>query len=281
MVRVSFTHDIEHAPAIALVKLRPSAKESPLEYTLEILEPQITSLSRADYTFPEGGTVAWLVVFGSFCVIAGTYGLLSSVGLLLAHWKAHQLSQYSESSIGWISGVNVFFTLFLGVQVGPLFDKHGPRYLILIGSVIYVLSLLVLGQCSTYWEFMLCYGVFCGISNAFLTTTALAVVAHWFEVRRGMASGITFVGSSVGGIAFPLILKPVLEKLSWAWAMRLVALIVGVLMLIGNMFIRGRLPPKSTGGSIDLRCFLDWRFLWATVGVACKLSFRTRGQVIS
>jgi MFS family permease len=234
------------------------------------LEPSTTSRSRADYTFPEGGHRAWLVVAGSFCIIGGTYGLLSSIGLFQSYWQSHQLSSYSSGSIGWISAVNAFLTLFLGVQVGPLFDKHGPRYLVLVGSVGYVASLLLLAECKEYWHFMLVYGVLAGVSAALLTTTALAVVAHWFERRRGMASGLTFVGSSVGGIAFPLILKPALTHLSWAWAMRLVALIVLVLMLVGNLCVRGRLPPRTTGGAVDLRCFQDKRFALATAGIACE-----------
>jgi MFS family permease len=272
MGRNSGDHDIEQAPAIALVQLHPAGGKS----NVDLLDPTVPSLSRADYTFPEGGTVAWLVVFGASSVIGGTYGLLSSVGLFLAYWKENQLSQYSAGSIGWISAVNIFFTFILGVQVGPLFDRYGPRYLILGGSIAYVLSLVVLGQCKAYWEFVLCYGVVCGISNAFLTTTALAVVAHWFEAKRGIASGITLVGSSVGGVAFPLVLKKILQEMSWAWSMRLVALIVGVLMLIGNIFIKGRLPPQNTGGSIDLRCFKDPRFSLATAGIACGFLFSTR-----
>lgn len=86
-----------------------------------------------------------------------------------------------------------------------------------------------------------------------------------------MASGIAFVGSSVGGIMFPLVLKPALEKLSWAWAIRIIALMALVMMIVGNLCIRGRLPPRKNGGAIDLRCFLDARFSWATLGVSCEL----------
>ena len=229
-----------------------------------------TSRSRADYTFPEGGLKAWLVVAGSFSIICGTFGLISSVGLFQAYWQEHQLSNYTTRDVSWIAAVNVFFNLFLGVQVGPLFDRYGPRGLIAAGSLVYVASLVLLAQCRVYWQFMLVYGVLSGSSGAFLTTTALAVIAHWFERKRGMASGIAFVGSSVGGIAFPLILKPAFEHLSWSWAMRLVALIVLGLMGIGNLCIRGRLPPRKTGGSVDLKCFLDARFSWTTVGVSCK-----------
>ena len=225
------------------------------------------SRSRNDYNFPEGGPRAWLVIFGSFCIICGTFGLISSVGLFQAYWQAHQLSTYTTRDIGWISAINVFLNLFLGVQIGPLFDRYGPRWLVLAGSVIYVISLVLLAQCVKYWHFMLVYGVLSGTSSAFLTTTALAVVAHWFEARRGMASGIAFVGSSVGGIGFPLVLKATLEHLNWAWAIRVVALIVLGLMIIGNLCIRGRLPPRRNGGAVDLKCFQDPRFSWATIGV--------------
>jgi len=159
----------------------------------------------------------------------------------------------------------------------PSFKKHGANSLIgliLSGSLTYVVSLVLLAECKKYWHFMLVYGGLGGVSSAFLTTTALAVVAHWFEVKRGMASGIAFVGSSVGGIAFPLILKSVLEHLSWAWAIRLVASVVLVLMVVGNLCIRGRLPQRKNGGAVDLRCFQDARFSWATIGVACKSHMR-------
>lgn len=91
------------------------------------VELTTTSRSRNDYTFPEGGSQAWLVIFGSFSIIAGTFGLISSVGLFQAYWQTHQLSAYTTRDIGWISAVNVFLNLFLGVQIGPLFDRYGPR----------------------------------------------------------------------------------------------------------------------------------------------------------
>ncbi|OBT51222.1 hypothetical protein VE04_07930 [Pseudogymnoascus sp. 24MN13] len=98
---------------------------------------------------------------------------------------------------------------------------------------------------------------------------ALSVVSHWFEARRGLATGVAFMGTSLGGIMFPLALNPILERLSWAWAMRLLSLIVFVFVVFGNIFIKGRLPTGKQGGVISLKCFWDLRFAWATVGIAC------------
>jgi MFS family permease len=259
--------------ASELITLNPTFSSSIIHKTSDshrLEEEAANSRSRNDYDFPEGGARAWLVIVGSFCTIWGTFGLISSVGLFQSYWQANQLSSYSGRDIGWIAAVNVFLNLFLGVQIGPLFDRYGPRWLIFSGSVGYVGSLVLLAECKSYWQFMLTYGILGGVSGAFLTTTALAVVAHWFEKRRGMASGITFVGSSVGGITFPLILKPALTHLSWAWAIRIVALIALVLMIVGNILIKGRLPPRKNGGAVDLRCFQDARFSWGTVGISCE-----------
>jgi MFS family permease len=263
-------------PSSELTATHPTSPPHTNHHQIFALETELTtavSRSRNDYTFPEGGTRAWLVILGSFWIIAGTFGLISSVGLFQAYWQTHQLSSYATRDIGWIAAVNVFLNLFLGVQIGPLFDRYGPRWLILFGSVTYVLALVLLAECKKYYQFMLVYGVLAGISSAFLTTTALAVVAHWFEKKRGLASGIAFVGSSVGGIMFPLVLKSLFGRLSWAWSIRIVALIVVGMFIVGNLCIKGRLPPRKNGGAVDLRCFRDARFSWATVGVSCEWLF--------
>ncbi|EER24844.1 Major Facilitator Superfamily protein [Coccidioides posadasii C735 delta SOWgp] len=233
------------------------------------LENQLTQTISGTLSFPEGGPAAWLVVFSSFCLIAASFGMANSMGIFQSYWQLNQLSAYSSQAIGWISSTQVFLTLFLGVQVGPLFDRYGPRILTLVGSVGCVGYVLLLGECTKYWHFMLCFGVLAGISCAILTTVALSVISHWFEARRGLATGVAFMGTSLAGISFPLALNPILNRFSWAWSMRLLALVIFVLVFIGNLFIRGRLPTGKQKGVVSLKCFQDPKFTWATVGISC------------
>ena len=164
--------------------------------------------------------------------------------------------------------MNIFITLIGGVHVGPLFDARGARELLLLGSAFYLGALVALEWCIQYWHFMVVWGIISGIGNALLTTTGVAVVAHWFEVRRGQANGIVFIGSSLGGIVYPVIMNPLFEKLGWAWAMRALTLIILLLIITGNVCIKGRLPKGKKGSAIDLGCFKDTRFVWACVGIA-------------
>ncbi|KAK0713975.1 major facilitator superfamily domain-containing protein, partial [Lasiosphaeria miniovina] len=238
---------------------------------------------------PEGGLQAWLTVLGSFCVTTAVYGLSNSVGVIQPFWAKHQLAAFSVQNIAWISGANNFLCLFLGVQFGPWFDRFGPRWLLLAGSVIYISGLLGIGFLSQdasadeggvhapgtlFGLLMLLWGAVMGTGAALCCTVALSVLAHWFDRRRGLAAGIVFVGSSVGGIVFPLVLRATLEPLGWAWSMRILALVVAVLLCLGNLLIRGRIKGKKGSGAVDFRCFRDWRFVWTTVGtrrLTCSL----------
>ena len=98
--------------------------------------------------YPEGGLRAWLVVFGSFCALFASLGIMNSLGTFQAYISNHQLSHYSQGNIGWIFSVYTFMAWFCGIFIGPVFDKYGPRWLILGGSVCVVGSMLLLGECT-------------------------------------------------------------------------------------------------------------------------------------
>lgn len=95
-----------------------------------------TASSAPDVTYPEGGKEAWLVVFGSFTGMLCAFGLMNTIGTIQAYLSEHQLQGYSPSVIGWIFSIYIFLAFFCGLQIGPLFDAKGPRWLILSGSIL-------------------------------------------------------------------------------------------------------------------------------------------------
>ncbi|KAL5347385.1 hypothetical protein ACLOAV_007697 [Pseudogymnoascus australis] len=218
-----------------------------------------------DETHPDGGLRAWLVVVGSFFLLFATFGFQTSVGLFQLHWSLNQLSDSSPSRIAWIPSVFIFLSLALSIQTGAIFDRYGARYILLFGSVGYFLTFILLAQCTSYVGFMLCLGVLGGVSSAALITVSQGVISHWFKKRRGQASGLAMLGSALGGIMFPLILKPLFEKSSWAWAMRILGSIVFLCLIPGNLFCRSRLLATSTSAVVNVRCYLDSTFNWLII----------------
>lgn len=225
---------------------------------------------RLNDDFPEGGLQAWLVLIGAFLALFASFGFMVSIGTVQEYLQEHQLSNYTSRDIGWIPSIFVYFALGLGIWVGPLFDRYGPRWIALLGSVSYIVMLFLLAECKRYYQFLLCLGVLGGIAGATLTTTGLAVVSHWFKRRRGLAHGIAMVGSSFGGVTIPLILRHTLTAYGYAWSMRILGFVFLGCLTIANVLMKPRLPPSQeakTRRIISLGLFGDLKFTFLTISV--------------
>lgn len=106
-------------------------------------------------TFPEGGLRAWLVVLGSFSGMTASFGILNSAGTFQAYLSMHQLAHESPSAVGWIFSLNAFLTFFCGVQIGPVFDAYGPRWLVFAGTVILLGGLMGAAESTSKCCFLL------------------------------------------------------------------------------------------------------------------------------
>ncbi|EFR01757.1 riboflavin transporter MCH5 [Nannizzia gypsea CBS 118893] len=217
--------------------------------------------------YPEGGFKAWMVVVGSCFGTAVTLGMMNTVGTIQAYVREHQLKEYDEGTTGWIFSTFIFLGFFGGVQVGPVFDAHGPRMLILAGSVCLGASMMLLGLCTQYWHFMLCFGILGGIGASLIFTPALSAISHWFNEKRATATGIAAAGGSVGGIVFPLALQKLYTVVSFAWATRIVGFLVIFCCAVTFILVRSRLPPKPGQSVIpSLRILRDPAYLFVTLG---------------
>lgn len=217
--------------------------------------------------YPEGGLRAWLVVFGSFCGLVASLGLMNSVGVYQAYLSEHQLSSFSESSIGWIISVYVFLSFGGGLIVGPIFDVHGPRWFVLAGSILLVLCMMLLGSCTHYWHLIIVFSILGGAGTSLIFTPTISAIGHFFYVKRGTATGMAAAGGGLGGVIFPLMLQNLFPKIGWSWSVRVQGFIFLGLLIVTNLLVRSRLPPKP-GQSIlpDFRIFRRKDFALVTAG---------------
>lgn len=103
--------------------------------------------------FPEGGLTGWLVVLGSFCAMLSLFGLINSAAVFESYFSTHQLADKTASEIGWIFSLYLFIVFFVGIQVGPIFDRFGARVLVAVGGGLIFLSLLLLSWCEGMFPF--------------------------------------------------------------------------------------------------------------------------------
>lgn len=103
------------------------------------------STSGTDYeAYPEGGLRAWLVILGCWFALMASLGLLNTLATFQSYLILHQLAAYDEGTVGWIFSIYTFVVFFLGLYIGPIFDKYGPRWIVMGGTVAVVVGMMLM-----------------------------------------------------------------------------------------------------------------------------------------
>jgi MFS family permease len=149
-------------------------------------------------------------------------GITNGFGIFQRYLIQHQLSSYTQDDIAWIGSVQIFLSFLGGLFSGRsdfnqsfvthfrLCDTHGPRWLLLFGSICYLLSLLTTGLCTEYWQFFLAQALLTGLGSGFTYNSwrlmfddrymvMLTCIQGYFSRKRALALGIYSSGVSLGG----------------------------------------------------------------------------------
>ncbi|TFK79571.1 MFS general substrate transporter [Polyporus arcularius HHB13444] len=207
-----------------------------------------------DDDFPEGGLRAWLVVFGVTCGLCATFGFVNTWGIFQAYYETYTLRDQTPSTIAWIGSVQYALVFMPGLIFGRLFDMGYLRLPVALASALLVLCTFLTAQCTEFWHFLLCQGFGIGFASGTVFTAAVGTIPHWFNKKLGLAFGCMAIGSSIGGTIFPIILKNLIEHQTFEWTLRIMGLILLAFLIILNLTIARRLPPKK-----DLGPFIDWK----------------------
>jgi predicted MFS family arabinose efflux permease len=121
---------------------------------------------------------------------------------------------------------------------------------------------------TEYWHFLLSFGVIGGLAASLLFTPSIAAIGHFFKAKRGTATGIAATGAGLSGVVIPMATKALLDRLAWAWAIRILAAVMLCLSAVASVLVRSRLPPlKDAQARPDVRIFKQVPFLLTTLGI--------------
>ncbi|KAL4948850.1 major facilitator superfamily domain-containing protein [Aspergillus filifer] len=208
----------------------------------------------APETFPDGGLSAWTVVLGSWCAFLPTFGLMNTTGVFTDWLATNQLSGYTRSDVSWIFSLYMFFLWFGGVQVGPIFDRYGPRHLVGAGAIGLTVAVMTFSVSTEFYQFILSFGVLGGLSASCLASPSISIINHWFFRRRALATGLAVTSGGIGGIIFPQIFNALAPKAGFGWAVRTLGFIVLFFTICATILQRTRLGPNySSRKTVDLR----------------------------
>ncbi|KAF6752787.1 major facilitator superfamily domain-containing protein [Ephemerocybe angulata] len=220
--------------------------------------------------FSEGGLRGWLSVLGGAIMSFCTFGVVQSFGVYQDYYTRVSLSEKTASEISWIGSAQVFLLFAIGLPAGKLMEMGYYRHTTIAGTLIYSISMFMLSlvQPHHYYQTFLAQGMGVGLGMGMLFLPTLTITSHYFRKRRSLAMGVVVSGGSIGGCLYPVLLNNVFNSSAgYGWGIRAVGFITLGLLIIANVLLRPRLPPKRNSAQASLRTIIkDVPFLFFMLG---------------
>ncbi|GJJ10038.1 hypothetical protein Clacol_004264 [Clathrus columnatus] len=203
----------------------------------------------------DGGGKAWCTLLGGWLTLFATFGHISSFGVYQDLYV--RAGTASSSDISWIGSVQLFFFVVMGLPAGRLVDKGHFKKIVILGAIIYILRrsvyklltnsfyMLSLAHIDRYYQLFLAQGIGMGIGSGLLYIPSMTVQGQHWQKRRAMAMGIIITGSSVGGIAYPILLNNLFQQSGFGFAVRAAAILTTGLLVLAIVLMSDRIIPRS------------------------------------
>ena len=206
--------------------------------------PEATGLIRMSST-RSTLNYGWYVLGASFLILFVNAGARLMIGV----FEKPIIAEFGWSR-GQFSAVVFVNTAMLAaslVVTGYLYDRFGPKWVILTSSLLFSGGLLLTSVMDGLWQFFLFYGVLAGAGLGGIAAPIFgAIVSHWFVRARGTAISLAMAGTSLGQfVLVPLFTMLYLDE-GWrstmAW-MGSTTLVVNVTLVL--LVLRG--DPEDLG----------------------------------
>ena len=120
----------------------------------------------------------------------------------------------------------------LAPLIGWLIDRFGPRRVIVPGIIVCALGLALCSLIQSLLHFYLLYGVFMGAGISCIGIISYsAIIAHWFERKRGLASGIAVSGMGLGTFFMVPLSQYFISTMGWRFTFVLLAGLALIILL--------------------------------------------------
>lgn len=187
----------------------------------------------------------WNIVAASAVLTLLTVGLRLGIGPFFLP-IAHDLG-FSRSLLATIIAIGML-CYGLGMPVaGYLVNARGTRFLLLLGNVLVVASILGATTARGPWTFFLSFGVGLSLGLAFLSPVALTpIISRWFTRRRGMALFFLSTGSMAGIAILTPAMGFLIQALGWRETLLVFAAVLTALTLPVAVFLMRDQAPEGT-----------------------------------
>ena len=152
---------------------------------------------------------------------------------------------WSRAYLSTLGSAGAIAAGLVGPLVGWLLDRFEARRVMAAGVALTGLALLGASRVNSYFPLLVANLVIAiGVTAATLIPCSL-IVSNWFAARRGLAMGVTFAGTSLGGMGMTIVSNYAIAAGGWrtGYVTLALAMILFVIPLV-LFTVRSRPPGQ-------------------------------------
>jgi len=160
----------------------------------------------------------WNVVGATFVMALFSFGL-GFYGVTVYVAALQRLHGWSAAAVSAPVTVYYIAGALLTMVIGGVYERLGPRLVVIAGSIAMAIGLITLGVVIRPWQL---YPAFLIMALGWGSMSGAAIniiLAPWWERRRGLAVSIAFNGATLGGVIVAPFLIPLINALGFPRAL--------------------------------------------------------------
>ncbi len=155
----------------------------------------------------------WIVLASFFLMFAGIGIVLNCIGVFYS--AVLQDLQFSRGAFGlYVTLLALSATVAFPI-LGRLIVKYNSQVVIGICILVTGISFAAYSQCTQLWHFYLVSVIVGAFGAGTSILPASILLTNWFVEKRGLAMGIAFTGSGIGGMLCNPLAQWVINNYSW------------------------------------------------------------------
>ena len=162
--------------------------------------------------------------------------------------------QTGRAIISGARSLNGVLSGLLGIGIGRLNDRYGPRILVTLNGILIGLGLLLMSRAGSIWQTYLFYGVIIALGISCFQIPIYSTIPRWFDRRRETALGIIQATFGLGGMTMTPLIQWLVSSYGWRPSYLIAAILTLVFIIPIAQFMKqspDRIGLKPYGQEIN------------------------------
>ncbi|PGH33030.1 hypothetical protein GX50_04176 [[Emmonsia] crescens] len=209
--------------------------------TCQLQDNQPTELPPIDR-----GKDAWLFLAACFFMEALVWGFAFTYGVFQAYYSS--LDMFKDSRNIAVIGTCAMGIMYLDLPIVFAVFKRWPKYQrtgCAIGVLVMCLAMALSSFATNVTHLIVSQGVFYALGGSIAYSPCILLMEDWFDKRKGLAFGVMWAGTGLGGVILPFVMERLLDRFGFRVALRAFAVALFVLTAPLVYFVKPRVPVSE------------------------------------